>query len=325
MESVKTAKENKLIKKWLASVERRRSLFPQWDQSRESLRLLHSETGDLRLDKVGEHIVGGWWKETPPTDYEKESVRELMKLLGFSSWYYRWRSSKAVQSDVDLMDESSPPPPQEWVFEENHVRYQARREQGHAYGLFLDQRHNRRWMKKEAQGKRVLNLFCYTGGFSVCAAAGEASQVVSVDLSKRYLHWARDNFALNNCDPQSEAYEFRAMDSLDYLQYASRKGLQFDIIVCDPPSFSRNRKQVFRVDKDFPALIASCGAVLAPGGQVLFCTNYEKWGWSKWSSEIQKQTKGSGLESSFQPCYGDLDFEENPKNTNLKSFLLRKA
>lgn len=322
---MKTAKENKLTNKWLAAVDRRRADFPQMSEESESLRLLHSETGDLRVDKVGPHLVGGWWKDQKPTEFEKQSVRCFFEKLGHQSWCYYWRPSKGTSVDVALVDESQPAPPESWVFEEAGVQYQARREQGHSYGLFLDQRHNRRWLKQNSKGLRVLNLFCFTGGFSVCAALGGAQQVVSVDLSRKYLDWTEENFALNNCSPSQNCYEFRAMDSFEYLKFAERKSLQFDFIICDPPSFSRHRKKVFRIDKDYQTLVEYCGNLLSPGGRLLFSSNYEKWGWEKWKESLDTAfTKHQKLASS-QIRYGEVDFEDQPKKSNLKSFLLTKA
>ena len=325
MGSVKTAKENKRWAQWLQAVDRRRNHFPQYKKESESLRLLHSETGDLRIDKVGQHLVGGWWRDQPPTKQEKEWVREFISFLGHESWCYYWRPSKGVEGGMSLVDESDPAPPENWVFEEEGVCYQARREQGHSYGLFLDQRHNRRWTLQNSKGLKVLNLFCFTGGFSVCAALGGAEQVVSVDLSKKYLEWSKTNFSLNDCDPQKASYLFHSMDSLEYLNFARRKSLSFDLIICDPPSFSRFGKKLFRMDKDYQSLIEACAQSLTPGGRLLFSSNYEKWGWKKWQEKLSEAFSSHQGGVPIEPRWGEVDFEAQPQKSILKSFLLTRA
>ena len=99
-------------------------------------------------------------------------------------------------------------------------------------GLFLDQRDNRRRIRAQARGKDVLNLFAYTCGFSVAAAAGGAASTVSVDLSPKALEWGRANFALSHLDPSD--HQFIKSDAFDYLRRAARQGKRFDIIILDP-------------------------------------------------------------------------------------------
>ncbi len=144
-------------------------------------------------------------------------------------------------------------------------------------GLFLDHRHHRQAIKKMASGKRVLNLFAYTGSFTCYALAGGAIETATVDLSKVYGDWTRRNFALNGFS-EGPAHRIFSQDSFDYLKYAAKKKKQFDIIVCDPPTFSRSKKMTgwFAVDEDYPRLLAACEAVLAPGGLLLFSTNSKK-------------------------------------------------
>ncbi|MFO1471649.1 MAG: class I SAM-dependent methyltransferase [Turneriella sp.] len=141
-------------------------------------------------------------------------------------------------------------------------------------GLFLDHRNLRASVRDEAHGKKVLNLFCYTGSFSVYAAAGGAALVHSVDLSANYLEIAENNFTLNNL--QSVPHKTFRMDSREFL--ASAKPAFYDIIVCDPPVFSKSRRQErdFDVLRDHPDLIRACLSVLNPGGVLYFSTNFRK-------------------------------------------------
>lgn len=139
-------------------------------------------------------------------------------------------------------------------------------------GLFLDHRPTRARVRKEAKGKRFLNLFAYTGSFSVHARAGGASETTTVDLSNTYCDWAERNLALNGFTPSAQHRVIRA-DVLGWVETA--KG-PFDLIVCDPPSFSSSKKmgRRFEVQRDHRWLIDTVRALLAPGGTLYFSTNF---------------------------------------------------
>ena len=141
-------------------------------------------------------------------------------------------------------------------------------------GLFIDHRITRDMVRKEAAGKRVLNLFCYTGSFSVYAAAGGASQVVSADLSNTYLEWARRNMELNGFI--GAAYEFVRADVLQWIPGLTAES--FDLIILDPPTFSNSKamKDIFDIQLQHVELINTCLEKLTPGGQLYFSTNARK-------------------------------------------------
>lgn len=113
------------------------------------------------------------------------------------------------------------------------------------------------------------------------------------------------------------------MDSFAYLKFAAKKALTFDVIVCDPPSFSRHEKTTFRVEKDFPQLIEMCLAVLASKGTLLFSTNFEQWDAAEWESQITSKFRLQGIEftSNFSMQW-DFDWHQN--NSLLKSFRFQK-
>lgn len=158
-------------------------------------------------------------------------------------------------------------------------------------GIFLDHRPLRLAVREESAGKRVLNLFCYTGSFSVHAAAGGASIVTSVDLSKTYLAWAADNLKLNGFDAVApgpghtpstsasanahEKYPLVHADVKAFLAGARRSGDTWDIIVCDPPTFSNSKRanDTLDINRDWAELCRSCLALLSPGGTLYFSTN----------------------------------------------------
>ena len=139
-------------------------------------------------------------------------------------------------------------------------------------GLFLDHRLTRGMVRKASAGKRVLNLFCYTGAFSVHAAAGGASEVVSVDLSNTYLDWARRNMELNGFR-EGEKYRTVRADVLQYLP--TLPDGQFDIVVLDPPTFSNSKMMddFLDIQRDHDDLINMTLKKMVPGGQLYFSTN----------------------------------------------------
>ncbi len=165
------------------------------------------------------------------------------------------------------------------------------RESGHRFivnlsdyldtGLFLDHRPTRALVGGLAKGKRVLNLFAYTGAFSVYASAGGAAETWSVDLSNTYLSWAGRNFALNGLS--SEACPLVKSDVSVFLQEAHAAGRTWDLIVADPPTYSNSRStdSDFDINRDWPVLISRCLAVLDPGGTLFFSTNSRRLPWDE--------------------------------------------
>jgi len=145
-------------------------------------------------------------------------------------------------------------------------------------GLFLDHRTTRALVRAEADGKRFLNLFCYTGSFSVAAAAGGAATTTSVDLSNTYLDWTRTNLARNGFKDAGRHRTVRD-EARAFLEHRARRGEEpFDLVVCDPPTFSRSARSEspWDVERDHAALLELVVRNLAPGGVVYFSTNFRR-------------------------------------------------
>ena len=152
-------------------------------------------------------------------------------------------------------------------------------------GLFFDHRPLRSVVRDTCSKKRVLNLFCYTGSFSVYSAQGNASFVESVDLSNTYLSWAKDNMKLNGFTDKKR-YEFTRADCMRFLQEkaVNAKGGKlspeelYDLIILDPPTFSNSKAttDVLDINRDWPQLVKDCLNILAPGGKLYFSTNSER-------------------------------------------------
>ncbi|HVF81881.1 MAG TPA: class I SAM-dependent methyltransferase [Flavisolibacter sp.] len=143
-------------------------------------------------------------------------------------------------------------------------------------GLFLDHRITRQMVREQSGGKRVLNLFCYTGSFSMYAIAGGAREVVSVDLSKTYLTWVDSNKELNFPD-----YKMHQTLHADVLQYLKKLPAEsFDLIIMDPPTFSNSKRMeaILDIQRDHVYLINDCLRALTKEGKLYFSTNYTKFG-----------------------------------------------
>ena len=162
-------------------------------------------------------------------------------------------------------------------------------------GLFLDHRITRQMVKELCEHKRVLNLFCYTGSFSVYAAAGGASTVTSVDLSKTYLTWAEDNFVINLLKDK-ERYRFDHADVKQYLKTLVPES--FDLVIIDPPTFSNSKrmKDFLDIQRDHVELLNDTLAATSKGGIIYFSTNFSKFVLEKEqikASEIKDITKAT--------------------------------
>jgi 23S rRNA (cytosine1962-C5)-methyltransferase len=163
----------------------------------------------------------------------------------------------------------------EFVVEENGLKFIVNMSDYLDTGLFLDHRITRQIVKEQSNNKKVLNLFAYTGSFSVYAAAGGADEVVTADLSKTYLNWAERNMQLNGFIDKDK-YKFVHTDVLQYLKTISPS--YFDLIIMDPPTFSNSKRMddFLDIQRDHVGLINDCLAALKPGGILYFSTNFRK-------------------------------------------------
>ena len=171
-------------------------------------------------------------------------------------------------------------------------------------GLFLDHRITRQKVRAMSQGKDVLNLFSYTGSVSVHAALGKARSVTTVDMSKTYLDWAKENFRLNRL---SGAYEFIQADCTTWLQNHNKK---YDLIFVDPPSFSNSKRMgsTWDVQRDHTALLRHAIGCLNPGGTILFSNNLRQFKLDQ-PSLSQLGVTVTNISAETLP----EDFQRNPK------------
>lgn len=208
------------------------------------------------------------------------------------------------------VEESSPQPqcgeaaPERFSVRENGVRFELSFAEGYSYGLFLDQRDNRRRLltghvaagfplfPEDAAGREVLNCFAYTCAFSVCAALGGA-RATSLDLSRKYLDWGRRNFALNGLN--LAAHDFIYGDVFDWLRRLGRKGRQFDAVLLDPPTFSRSKEHGdFRAETDYGQLITTALPLVRPGGVLFASTNAARLAPELFMEQVRRAVASAG-------------------------------
>jgi 23S rRNA (cytosine1962-C5)-methyltransferase len=255
----------------------------------------------LTVDSYGDYLMvqiycTGWRR------YLKLVTQALEELLSPAGIYEKTRPQKTreLESEGDakkygrlLAGVAAPEPT---LVLENGLNFQVSLEHGLNTGLFLDQRNNRRDLMVRVKGKRLLNLFSYTGAFSVAAAAAGASQVTSVDASSGYMEIARANFSANRLNPKR--HEFLVGDCLAVLEEMSRQGTLFDIIVMDPPSFSTTSKSRFTTRGGTSDLVASALKLLRDGGLLIASSNHQKVDLADYLKELRRGALQAG--SSLQ-------------------------
>jgi len=193
-----------------------------------------------------------------------ETITEKIRLKG-----------EEVKTEVVLGTEI----PKDFVVLENGIQFIISFREGGGTGLFLDQRENRKHVQSLAEGREVLNCFCYTSSFSVYAALGGAVKTTNVDISKKAIDWSRKNFLLNRIDCAS--HEFIVGDVWDWANLFQKKGRRFDVIIIDPPTFSTSKTTVMAIEKDIPRLLGHGLNLLRDDGVLVFSTNMAKMGFSK--------------------------------------------
>jgi 23S rRNA (cytosine1962-C5)-methyltransferase len=197
-------------------------------------------------------------------------------------------------------------PSEGFVIRENGLKFKIRFDEGYSVGLFLDQRDNRRRLLNGYVSAdlsippptSVLNVFAYTCAFSVCAAA-RGAKVTSIDLSRKYLDWGRENFLANNLS--LDGHDFIYGDALQWFARLARKKRLFDLILLDPPTFSRSKEGgLFQADKDYGRLISSALTLLVPGGTLFASTNAATYDTGEFLTTVTKSIQNSARRIASQ-------------------------
>ena len=290
--------------------EKRRVYYQ--DDLTTAFRLFNQEGdgfGGLTVDLYGDYAVFSWYNSYVYQIRKviSEAFRQVFpEVLGS---YEKIRFKGLDYESAHVYGQEAP---DFFTVLENGVLYQVFMNDGLMTGIFLDQHEVRGSLVDGlAMGKSLLNMFSYTAAFSVAAAMGGASQTTSVDLAKRSRELSQAHFQANGLS--TDEHRFMVMDVFEYFKYAKRKGLTYDVIVLDPPSFARNKKQTFSVAKDYHKLISQSLEILNPGGIIIASTNAANVSRQKFTEQIDKGFAGRSYQILNK--YGlPADFAYNKKD-----------
>jgi len=236
----------------------------------------HSELRELAIDLFRgsdhDHFWITQWKSISSSTLDAVcTFLEQQFKSTFGSAVLMDRSGIASESDSRRI--RGTPPTGRFGVREWGVPYLVQMENTKHPGLFLDHAELRRWLVRTQSGKTVLNLFSYTGSLSIASGAGGASRVTTLDLSKATIEWAKESWIHAGLAP--EAGDFIYGDVFEWLPKFKKKNLQFDTILCDPPSFSRSKTGTFSTKKDSVRLHEEILPLLKPGGVLITSINSE--------------------------------------------------
>ena len=289
----------------------KRSAYYQ-DDLTTAFRLFNQEGdgfGGLTVDLYGDYVVFSWYNSYV---YQiRQTISEAFRQV-FPEVLGAYEKIRFKGLDYESAHVYGQEVPDFFTVLENGVLYQVFMNDGLMTGIFLDQHEVRGSLVDGlAMGKSLLNMFSYTAAFSVAAAMGGASQTTSVDLAKRSRELSQAHFQANGIS--TDDHRFVVMDVFEYFKYAKRKGLTYDVIVLDPPSFARNKKQTFSVAKDYHKLISQSLEILNQEGIIIASTNAANVSRQKFTEQIDKGFAGRSYQILNK--YGlPADFAYNKKD-----------
>lgn len=257
------------------AAERRWGLAARGDVT--AYRLLDAE-GDgvpgVTVDRYDAWLVVGLYDDGLPHEAAVLAALAPLEARGI----YVKRRPRQANVLVAAGEEHAPPrplvgepAPSPLAVVEHGVPYLVRLGDGLSTGLFLDQRLNRARVRELAGGARVLNLFAYTAGFSVAAGLGGARETWSIDASAPALEWAREN--LDHAGLSPEAHRLERGDCFEALKELAARGERFDLVILDPPTYSKTKSHRWTSGKAWRGLARRALEVVAPGGRLLVCSN----------------------------------------------------
>lgn len=301
----------------LFEISREKRTSFEKDSLTTAYRLFNGEGGDgigggVIIDRYADYAVFSWYNETL---YQKKA--ELLTAFrtvypDIIGAYEKIRfSTKDLPESQFLYGEQAPEP---LLVTENGVQFATYLNEGLMTGIFLDQKEVRgRLVDGFAVGKTVLNMFSYTGAFSVAAAMGGAVATTSVDLAKRSLPKTTEQFEVNHLN-LAPPQKIIVMDVFDYFKYASRKGLSYDMIILDPPSFARNKKKVFSVAKNYGGeLVKDSIDILTDKGTLIASTNAANLSLAKYQKMVITALQEKNVRYKITDTYQlPADFQVNP-------------
>ncbi|MBU9722384.1 MULTISPECIES: class I SAM-dependent rRNA methyltransferase [Bacillaceae] len=275
------------------AIENRASFYQSTDTT--AFRVFNGEgdgIGGLTIDYYDGFYVISWYSQGIYT-FKEDIIAALKEVVSYKGIYQKKRFStdgKYIEEDDFVTGDRGEFP---IIVKENGVNFAVYLNEGAMVGFFLDQRDVRKTIRdKYAKGRKVLNTFSYTGAFSVFAALGGATKTTSVDLANRSLGKTIEQFSVNELD--YEAHDIKVMDVFKYFKYAEKKGLSFDMMILDPPSFARSKKMTFSVAKDYKNLLKEAIGITSKSGIIVASTNYSGMNMNKFKGFIDAAFKESG-------------------------------
>ncbi|MDP2560353.1 bifunctional 23S rRNA (guanine(2069)-N(7))-methyltransferase RlmK/23S rRNA (guanine(2445)-N(2))-methyltransferase RlmL [Psychrobium sp. 1_MG-2023] len=257
-------KNNKTLSKWAKS------------EGIDAYRLYDADLPDynLAIDRYGEHWIVQEYAAPKFMDKSKTMRRLIEAFIVLDHVFeidtdklkYKVREVKKGENQYEKLNEQR----DKFVVNEYNAKFLINTSDYLDNGLFLDHRLTRHKVQKLAQDKDFLNLFCYTGSASVHAALGGAESTTSVDMSKTYLEWAKENFRANGLN--GPAHQFIQMDCLTWLAYCQST---YDLIFIDPPTFSNSKRmaQTLDINRDYAQLLQNLKRILREDGLIIFSNN----------------------------------------------------
>ncbi len=308
-------------------------------EGNEAVRVFHGpgegerELRSFAIDRFKDHYWITEWQE----DEEKPStphklgrtqvlveIREFLKTKGAISAVALGRPKQGVPAVPEALLGDSDPNGFEII--EEGLRFRIRLRETRHPGLFLDHLPLRRWLRNHSAGARVLNTFAYTGSLSVACGVGGAEHVATLDLSKPTVAWARENWLLNDLAEDSSRFIFG--DVFEWLPRLKREGERYDVVILDPPSFSRGNKGSFSTAKDLVRLHRLAIELLKNDGRLVTSINSANIPVNRFESDLAQAAHEAGVH--FQVALR-IDLPETfptrldrPQDRYLKGVILRR-
>lgn len=289
-----------LREKFAEAIRKRQAFFA--DETTTAFRLFNGEGdgfGGITVDYYADYLVISWYNQTI-YHFQKMLVDSLLAVFPNAKGVVEKIRFKSELKESRWLAGDKPQEP--LIILENGVSYAVYLDEGYMTGIFLDQKEVRgRLTEGLAAGKKVLNMFSYTGAFSVAAAYGGASETISVDLAQRSLPKTQEQFKVNDLSLAHQ--KIIVMDTFDYFRYASRKNFSYNLIILDPPSFARNKKKTFSVTKDYGRLIEDSVDILTEEGIIIASTNAANLPIKKFKQAIEEALRKKQVDYQLMETY----------------------
>lgn len=315
-----------ILGKVRAAVDKREMLFKSEETT--AFRVFNGISdgiGGLTIDWYDGFALFSWYSEG--LFLHSDTIYSAFeKVISYKGIYAKRRfgeNGQFVDDDNFVKGEIAPEP---LIIKESNINFATYLNDGAMTGIFLDQRDVRRYIMEElSAGKRVLNTFSYTGAFSVAAAMGGAIHTTSVDVANRSRAKTAEQFEVNNLNPQD--HTIMVEDVFHYFKYATRKELEFDLVILDPPSFAKTKKVTFSATKDYGALLEQAINITAVNGYVVASTNHSGITMSDFNKTIKnsfaKQGRKYHVETTFEQPVDFASIKGYPESAYLKVVILK--